>query len=120
MITLIPEQRADRKSTKICTTINLSLVSWGKSPAYELLLPKIAKVASVMSERIDTASELVEISRLNGSFKRNYGTSIGACLYLRSIRAVRGGSFFWTSSVSLTCSAALAWLMKHGSTLLHI
>ena len=38
----------------------------------------------------DQSSELVEISKLNGSFRRNYGKLIGAFLYLRSIRAVRG------------------------------
>jgi hypothetical protein len=27
------------------------------------------------------SSELVEISKLNGSFKRNYGTFLGAFLY---------------------------------------
>jgi hypothetical protein len=38
-------------------------------------------------------SELVEISKLNGEFKRNYGKLIGAYLYLRSISAARGRSF---------------------------
>jgi hypothetical protein len=32
----------------------------------------------------DPSSELVEISKLNGDFKRNYGRLIGAYLYLRS------------------------------------
>jgi hypothetical protein len=59
-------------------------------------------------------SELVEISKLNGNFKRNYGTFIGAYLYLRSIRAVRGRSLFWPSLISIACSAAVAWLMRHG------
>ncbi len=27
-------------------------------------------------------SDLVEISKLNGDFRRNYGKLIGACLYL--------------------------------------
>jgi hypothetical protein len=39
-------------------------------------------------------SELVEISKLNGDFKKNYGMLIGAYLYLRSISAARGRSFF--------------------------
>jgi hypothetical protein len=30
-------------------------------------------------------SELVEISKLNGDFKKNYGRLIGGYLYLRSI-----------------------------------
>jgi hypothetical protein len=35
-------------------------------------------------------SELVEISKLNGDFKKNYGKLIGAYLYLRSVSAARG------------------------------
>jgi hypothetical protein len=57
-------------------------------------------------------SELVEISKLNGDFKKNYGVLIGAYLYLRSISAVRGSSLFWTSVVSIASSIALAWLSK--------
>ncbi len=67
-----------------------------------------------MSQRSRTSSELVEISRLKGDFKRNYGVLIGAYLYLRSISAARGRSLFWTGSVSILCSAALAWLSRHG------
>lgn len=59
-------------------------------------------------------SELVEISELNGDFKKNYGTLIGAYLYLRSISAVRGRSFFATSLISIAWSAALAWLGRRG------
>jgi AcrR family transcriptional regulator len=59
-------------------------------------------------------SELVEISKLNGDFKKNYGRLIGAFLYLRSISAARGRSFFWTGLISIAWSAALAWLGKHG------
>jgi len=66
-----------------------------------------------MSEHLDTPSELVEISKLNGSFKKNYGTFIGAYLYLRSINAARGRSVLWTGLVSVACSLALAWLAKH-------
>lgn len=53
-----------------------------------------------MSEQFDTPSELVEISRLNGSFRRYYGTFIGAYLYLRSISAARCRSFFWPGLIS--------------------
>lgn len=35
-------------------------------------------------------SDLVEIARRNGDFRRNYGTLIGAFLYLRSLNAARG------------------------------
>ena len=73
-----------------------------------------------MSEQFDTSSELVEISKLNGSFRRNYGTFIGAYLYLRSISAARGRSFFWTGLISIAYSAALAWLARHGLAWLHV
>ena len=51
----------------------------------------------------DQCSELVEISKLNGDFRRNYGKVLGAILYLRSINAARG-------------RVGLAWLARHGWT----
>ncbi len=67
-----------------------------------------------MSGRLnDTSSELIEICKLNGSFKRNYGSLIGAYLYLRSIKARSGESAFWPGLISIACSAALAWATKH-------
>jgi hypothetical protein len=65
-----------------------------------------------MSEQI---SELVEISKLNGDFKRNYGKLIGAFLYLRSISAAGGRSFFWSGLIVAVFSALpslvrLGWL----------
>ncbi|WP_084030739.1 hypothetical protein [Bradyrhizobium paxllaeri] len=62
----------------------------------------------------DQSSELVEISKLNGEFRKNYGKLIGAYLYLRSVSAARGRSWFWASLISLACSGALAWLARHG------
>lgn len=59
-------------------------------------------------------SELSKIAKLNGDFKRNYGTLLGAFLYLRSISAARGRSWFLAGLFSIACSAALAWLGKHG------
>ena len=64
----------------------------------------------------DHSSELVEISKLNGDFKRNYGKLVGAYLYLRSVSAARGRSWFW-GLVSFACSVALVWLARHGWTL---
>jgi hypothetical protein len=43
----------------------------------------------------DQSSELVEISKLNGDFRKNYGKLIGAYLYLRSISAARGCPILW-------------------------
>jgi hypothetical protein len=66
-----------------------------------------------MPTSIDRRSELVEISKLNGEFKKNYGILIGAYLYLRSISAAHGRSFFWTGLISMIWSVALAWLGRH-------
>jgi hypothetical protein len=76
-----------------------------KSVAYELLVQRRG------NQRM---SELVEISKLNGSFKRNCGRFLGAYLYLRSIRAARGRSTMQAGVISIACSTALAWMMKHG------
>jgi hypothetical protein len=59
-------------------------------------------------------SELVEISKLNGSFKKNYGTFIGAYLYLRSISAARGRSHFWGGLWFALASVGVTWLEKCG------
>jgi hypothetical protein len=65
----------------------------------------------------DQSSELVAISKLNGDFRRNYGKLLGAFLYLRSVSAVRGRSWFWAGLVSFACSVVLAWLGRHGWTI---
>jgi hypothetical protein len=58
----------------------------------------------------DRFSELVEISKLNGDFKKNYGKLIGAYLYLHSINAARGRSYLWAGVILAVFSAALTWL----------
>ena len=58
-------------------------------------------------------SDLVEIAKRNGDFKMNYGTVIGAFLYLRSLSAARGRSFYWIG-FALLLSSAVAWLGKRG------
>jgi hypothetical protein len=40
-----------------------------------------------VSERDETHSDLVEIAKRNGDFRKNYGVLVGAILYLRSIAA---------------------------------
>ena len=59
-------------------------------------------------------SELVEIAKRNGDFKKNYGTIIGAYLYLRSVSAARGRSLLWTGLIWIAYSAVLAGLARHG------
>ena len=58
-------------------------------------------------------SELVEISKLNGDFKRNYGKLIGAYLCLRSISAARGRSYVWSDLLATVLSAGFTWLEHH-------
>jgi hypothetical protein len=73
-----------------------------------------------MSRQSEMFSEILEIAKHNGDFRKNYGKLLGAYLYLRSINAVRGRSLFWTGLISIVCSAALAWLAKHGLAWLHV
>lgn len=67
-----------------------------------------------MADEYETSSELSKIAKLNGDFRRNYGTLLGAFLYLRSINAARGRSWFWAGLVSLVCSSGLSWLIRRG------
>ena len=48
-----------------------------------------------MSDREVTHSDLVEIAKRNGDFRKNYGLLVGAFLYLRSINAARPRLFWW-------------------------
>jgi hypothetical protein len=59
-------------------------------------------------------SDLVEVVKRNGDFRRNYGTLIGGFLYLRSISAARGQSFFWNAVLATATAALTAWLQKYG------
>jgi hypothetical protein len=68
----------------------------------------------------DSPSELVEISKLNGDFRKNYGRLIGAFLYLRSISAVRGRAVLWSGLLFVLFCACTAWLEKHGLSWLRI
>lgn len=62
----------------------------------------------------DQFSALVEISKLNGDFRRNYGKLIGACLYLQSISAARGRTVSWSGLLAAFLLFALTWLHKRG------
>lgn len=55
-------------------------------------------------------SELVEISKLNGDFRKNYGKLLGAFLYLRSVSAARGRSILW---ISVLIAIGAVWLKQH-------
>lgn len=64
-----------------------------------------------MADEAGVSSELSNIAKLNGDFRRNYGTLLGAFLYLRSISAARRNSWLWGG---LVCSGVLGWLSKSG------
>lgn len=68
-----------------------------------------------MAEQSRPTSDLVHISRLNGDFRRNYGSLLGAYLYLRSIGAVRQRPFRWIGIFSLIGSVVAAVIARHGS-----
>ncbi|MCK1482563.1 hypothetical protein IVB25_07430 [Bradyrhizobium sp. 193] len=67
-----------------------------------------------MANDVDTSSELSKIAKLNGDFRRNYGTLIGAILYLRTVSAARRSPWLWASLISIAFSAVLSWLGRHG------
>jgi hypothetical protein len=57
-------------------------------------------------------SDIVEIIRRNGDFRRNWGFLLGAFLYLRSLNAARGRSSRWAGLLLGLVAAALPWLTK--------
>jgi hypothetical protein len=59
-------------------------------------------------------SDIVEISKLNGDFCRNYGRILGAVLYLRSISIARSRPLFWTGLTTLILSIASVWFARGG------
>jgi hypothetical protein len=65
-----------------------------------------------MSKQMKTVSELLGIVKQNGDFRRNYGTVLGACLYLCSLRAARGRAFPLSGLVAVLL-ALLSWAVKH-------
>ena len=66
-----------------------------------------------MANDVDTSSELSKIAKLNGDFRRNYGTLIGAVLYLRTVSAARRSPWLWAGLISIALSTVLSWLGRH-------
>ena len=92
--------------------MNLSVAPSGKSVVHKE--PGCFPGGSFMS---DHSSELVEISKLNGDFRKNYGKLVGAYLYLRSISAARGRSLLWSALIVAAFSVfplfgKLGWLRQ--------
>ncbi|WP_100176003.1 hypothetical protein [Bradyrhizobium nitroreducens] len=65
-----------------------------------------------MADEVET-SDLFKISKLNGDFKRNYGTILGALLFLRSISAARRSSP-WGGLILAFATAILTWAARTG------
>jgi hypothetical protein len=57
-----------------------------------------------------THSDLVEIAKQNGDFRKNYGVIVGAILYLRSINAARPRLFWWQALMAGIAPALGYWL----------
>jgi hypothetical protein len=66
-----------------------------------------------MANDVDASSELSKIAKLNGGFRRNYGTLIGAILYLRTVSAARRSPWLWAGLISIAFSTVLSWLGRH-------
>jgi len=62
----------------------------------------------------NAGSDLLKIAKRNGDFRKNYGTLIGAYLYLRTISAAGGRSLFWSGLLFTAVTAGLGWLQRHG------
>lgn len=93
------------------------LVPSGKSGVDGVLVQLTEGEPALMS---DQSCDLAKIAKLNGDFRKNYGTLLGAFLYLRSISAARGRSWLLAGLISMICSAALAWVGKVGLSWLHV
>lgn len=66
-----------------------------------------------MADEAEVSSDLSKIAKLNGDFRKNYGTLLGAFLYLRSVSAARRGTLGSGLIVALL-TAALTWLVRLG------
>lgn len=65
-----------------------------------------------MADEVEV-SELSKIAKLNGDFRRNYGTLLGAILYLHSISAARRTSH-WSGLIIAVATAILTWVVRYG------
>ncbi|WP_029082557.1 hypothetical protein [Bradyrhizobium sp. th.b2] len=61
------------------------------------------------------SSDLVEIARRSGEFRKHYGVVLGAFLYLSSISAARPRSIWWSGVITALIGAAVVWLKSRSS-----
>jgi hypothetical protein len=62
-----------------------------------------------VSDRDVAHSDLVEIAKRNGDFRKNYGLLVGAILYLRSINAARPRLFWWQALIACVAGVLGFW-----------
>ncbi|MGY3534546.1 hypothetical protein ACVISU_007314 [Bradyrhizobium sp. USDA 4452] len=60
------------------------------------------------------SSDLVEIARRSGEFRKHYGVLLGAFLYLSSISAARPRSIWWSGTLTALIGAAALWVKDRG------
>ncbi len=61
------------------------------------------------------SSDLVEIARRSGEFRKHYGVALGAILYLSSISAARPRSIWWSGVLTALIGAVALWLRTRGN-----
>jgi hypothetical protein len=75
---------------------------------------KVSDDARPQIEAEERASTLVEVLKLNGDLRANYGVVVGAYLLNRSINAAAGRRPFWWTGWIASGIAGLTWLHSHG------
>ncbi|KWV56374.1 hypothetical protein AS156_00095 [Bradyrhizobium macuxiense] len=63
-----------------------------------------------MSDEHVRSSDLVEIARRSGDFRKHYGVVLGAILYMVSINAARSRSIWWSGLTTALIGAVILWL----------
>jgi hypothetical protein len=67
-----------------------------------------------VSEHDAKNSDLVEIAKRNGDFRKNYGPIIGAILYWRSIGATRPRLPWWNAPIIALLTVVAGWRSTGG------
>jgi hypothetical protein len=68
---------------------------------------------SAVSDQDAKYSDLVEIAKRNGDFRKNWGLIVGAFLYLRSISAARQ-KFLWWKGWIVFATGVVALMQRYG------
>ncbi|WP_420970802.1 hypothetical protein [Bradyrhizobium sp. B120] len=68
-----------------------------------------------MADQQARSSDLVEIARRSGEFRKHYGVVLGAFLYLSSISAARPRSIWWSGVLTALIGAVALWIKGQGN-----